>query len=66
MKIFKIGLILIAIFVFGNSVFALTANITQINFTTTQSQSINVNTNSAILIVQTQNLELLDITALFL
>ena len=42
------------VFGFGNSVFADSANITQINFTSS-SQNINANTLSAIISIQTQN-----------
>ena len=42
-KIFSLGLLFLAVFGFGSSVFALSANITQINFTSSP-QTINLDT----------------------
>lgn len=53
-KIFWFSSLILAIFSFGNLVFALNANITQINFTSS-TQTINVNTLSASLSIQTQD-----------
>lgn len=55
-KILKINLVLLAVFVLGSSVYASSANITQINFTNSP-QTIDINTISAQLTTQTQNAE---------
>ena len=52
-KIFKLSFVLVVVFIFNNT-FADSINITQINFTSSP-QSIDANTTSAILTVQTQN-----------
>lgn len=53
-KILKFSFLFLAVFAFGNLVFADSVNITQINFTS-DPQSVNINTNSAVLTVQTQD-----------
>ncbi len=59
-KIFNFGFLFLIVFSFGNfyanPVFAESANITQINFTSSP-QTVNVNANSAVLTTQTQNSE---------
>ncbi|MDQ5971345.1 MAG: hypothetical protein QG566_291 [Patescibacteria group bacterium] len=54
-KIFALGSLFLSILVFANPALGDTANITQINFTSS-TQSIDVNTLSSVMSVQTQNI----------
>ena len=53
-NIFNFGFLFLTVFIFGSLVFASSADITQIKFTSDH-QSINANTASTVLSIQTQD-----------